>query len=357
MSADLERYLHVLAGESPDGRFLEIRFRRTVGMGQQFIPAGETGLAARMIRKLGARSDTYVGVVLRDHRSGRRDAVTRSHLVFVELDADASGELLKRAPRPPSATVRSGTRGHLHCYWLLSGEVTGHQVQQANRELAHHLGGDLASVDETRILRPPQTLSFKHSPPRTVELQSLDTTRVYDLAELTRGLKDPAVREPEKTTRAKIRRPRAAAARSDGELHERLRAIDTVEYVRRLTGQTPNREGKVRCPFHDQDRTPSLHCYPDGTFCCFGCRRGGSIFDFASGLWGLDAKGPDFLVLRQRLAETFGLSVPPRQRPVAGDRARTVALPGRVVAEAIPMPVRAELAAISRETINRGVGR
>ena len=40
---------------------------------------------------------------------------------------------------------------------------------------------------------------------------------------------------------------------------------------------------------------------------CFGaCRRGGSIYDFAGLLWGLDTKGREFLTLRARLAEKLG---------------------------------------------------
>jgi DNA primase len=57
-----------------------------------------------------------------------------------------------------------------------------------------------------------------------------------------------------------------------------------------------------------EDRTPSLHCYPDGTFCCFGCRTGGTIYDFAGALWGIETKGYAFVALRARLGEELGLT-------------------------------------------------
>ena len=101
-------------------------------------------------------------------------------------------------------------------------------------------------------------------------------------------------------------------------LHAQLRQISTADYVLYLTGQEPNREGKVHCPFHEGDRTPSLQCYDDGTFCCFGCMKGGTIFDFAGALWGIETKGRDFIVLRQRLGTTFGLAGRAAPRPTAG---------------------------------------
>ncbi len=38
---------------------------------------------------------------------------------------------------------------------------------------------------------------------------------------------------------------------------------------------------------------------------CFGCRRGGSIYDFAALLWGAEPRGPDFVGLRDRLSDTM----------------------------------------------------
>jgi hypothetical protein len=39
-----------------------------------------------------------------------------------------------------------------------------------------------------------------------------------------------------------------------------LHEIEPVHYVRLLAGLTPDQEGKVACPFHEDDR-PSLHVY------------------------------------------------------------------------------------------------
>ena len=72
-----------------------------------------------------------------------------------------------------------------------------------------------------------------------------------------------------------------------------------------LAGRKANRAGKIVCPFHD-DHDPSLQLYDNGSLYCFGCQRGGTIYDFAGALWGLDTKGREFLELRDRLATELG---------------------------------------------------
>jgi hypothetical protein len=94
----------------------------------------------------------------------------------------------------------------------------------------------------------------------------------------------------------------AAAPRPD----DVLLALDPPDYVEALTGLCVPAGGMVRCPFHadGRERTPSLKVYPDAArgFYCFACGRGGSIYDFASGLWGMATRGEEFRKLRRRLA-------------------------------------------------------
>jgi len=68
-----------------------------------------------------------------------------------------------------------------------------------------------------------------------------------------------------------------------GAIHHRLLALAPRVYVERLLGQPVGRSGKVRCPFHT-DRTPSLHVYqePSRGWYCYGCHRGGSVYDLAA---------------------------------------------------------------------------
>ena len=150
---ELERYLQLLAGTDPGERLLEIRYRHGDGMRQRFTPAREFGQGAGVIRSLGRLTDVYVGVLLRDRRSGGRDAVSRSHLVFAELDAPSARDAPTPWLRPPSAIIASGSPGHAHVYWRLRDQIGLDELEAANRRLAHGLQADMACVDAARILR------------------------------------------------------------------------------------------------------------------------------------------------------------------------------------------------------------
>lgn len=294
---DLHRYLQMLAGDAAAGRLLEIR--AAIGRGamrQTFIPATRIDLAAHAISRLGAHTDVYVGVLLRHRRAGGRDACERAHLAFVEIDRLDGLQRLHACRCAPTAVVSSGSEGHVHAYWKLREPVDHDSLERANRRLAEHLGGDLASVDAARILRPPTSLNQKRTPPAPVRLLGLDPSRRYRLSELTAGLAAPPSR------RSSGVGPRRTPS---GDVDRQLLAIPAADYVPALCGRQANRAGKVCCPFHD-DHTPSLQLYEHGWY-CFGCATGGSVYDFGARLYGMNPRGHDFLVLRQRLAAELGL--------------------------------------------------
>lgn len=85
-----------------------------------------------------------------------------------------------------------------------------------------------------------------------------------------------------------------------------LLEIPPKVYVERLLGVAVPRHGKVRCPFHADER-PSLHVYerPERGWFCFGCGVGGSIYDLASLLQGRAPRGASFLALRHELRQVF----------------------------------------------------
>lgn len=125
----------------------------------------------------------------------------------------------------------------------------------------------------------------------------LDTGRRLDAADVVAALPDP----PGAPSPAKP----YAALRGD----DPLLAIPPDIYVPRLLGAAVPRHRKIPSPFHD-DRRASLHVYPTaerGWYCYGRCRRGGTIYDLAAPLYGLDLRGEDFLRLQAQLRRLFGL--------------------------------------------------
>jgi hypothetical protein len=311
MTADLDRYLQVIAGPSPTGRLIEIRSANPAGtMHQTFMPATRPDLAANAITRLAADTDVYVGVLLRHRRSGGRDACERSHLAFVEIDRPDGADRLTRYRCPPTMFIASGgSPGHAHAYWKLHQAADLDELETANRRLAIPLGGDLACVDAARILRPPTSYNWKHTPPTRVELLELNHARRYALAELTAGLADPLPRHAAAAAPTARREPAS-------DIDRQLLTIPATTYVAALIGRQPNRAGKIHCPFHE-DHTPSLQLYQHDWYCYGACRAGGSIYDFASLLYGLRPRGREFIELRQRLADELHVGAPSTLRAPA----------------------------------------
>jgi hypothetical protein len=286
------RFLNALHGSAPPGSLVEVRFRLGPGMGQRFLRAERLERVADSIASLAASTDVFVGVIVRARRGGSRsDLVQRAAVVWADCDDRASVAALARFRPPPSMALASGSGSNQHAYWLLDEPAGIEQIERVNHRVALALGADLHCSDGARIMRPAGSTNRKHSPPTAVRLLTCDEHARVALADLTAGLAaDPT---PGRHTAAPTR-PLSS---------DPLLALAPRVYVERLLGQPVGRSGKVRCPFHT-DRTPSLHAYqePDRGWYCFGCGRGGSVYDLAALLWQTPPRGQGFTELRQRLA-------------------------------------------------------
>lgn len=293
---ELRRFLRALYGPARPGLLVELRMRVDGGMGQRFVPVDRLEAVQELVLERGGLTDVYVGVLPRWRAQGtRRDVAGGARVVWADCDGEQAVEALQRFRPAPSVVVRSGSGENRHAYWLLDGRATVAEVQRANRRLALALGADLGSAEAARILRPPMTFNHKHAPSAPVFLESCVSERRHALHALVGGLPDP----PGERT---VARRRSTAGGADV-----VRGVDPAVYVQRLTGQVVGRSRKVRCPLHD-DRVPSLHVYPDSArgWYCFGCRRGGSVYDLAALLWRRPTRGAEFAALRRDLQRLLG---------------------------------------------------
>jgi CHC2 zinc finger/RepB DNA-primase from phage plasmid len=303
----LDSYLRMLAGplHGRAGRWLDVRWPEPSSpseMGREFLSAERLTDAGVLIEALARRIDVYIGIALHDRKAGDRTSVSRSHLAWTDIDREDAQALLDGFPHPPTMTVSSGSPGRRHAYWLLNAFADIDEVMTANRKLAGALGADLSSgLSRVSMLRPPGTYNYKHEPRQPVRIVGLSGSRAYDLAELVAGLTDPKpprppyVPTPGPVTGIRLEDP------SIEHTHAALKNLDAREWMPRLTGVELSASGYMPCPFHDE-RTASLKAYPNGSWYCYGCHQGGSVFDFAARLWGRDTRGVAFVELRADLA-------------------------------------------------------
>lgn len=298
--AALDRYLGVLFGRARPSTFVDVRWRRDGRMAQAFVPVRDRGMLTSVIPALAAEHDVYVGVLPRWRRSGGRDAVVGDcRTVWVDLDTDVASRVLEPVDPAPSLVVTSGAPGHLHAYWSLRSAEPPAVIERANRRLAWALGADLASTDAARILRPPATVNHLRDGAAVALADAVAVGGACDLSDLVGGLVDPPGRRADAPARSG-----GGSRRVGGDW---LLDVPPERYVAALTGLRVGRGGKVRCPLHD-DRVPSLHVYADAEsgWYCFGCRRGGSIYDLAGALWGIQPRGDGMRVLRSALQHLLG---------------------------------------------------
>ena len=291
----LRLQLAAMAGNEPVASLLELRWRRPGGpMLQEFWPVRAHKSIGERVRALASRGDVYVGAAPRVRQQGTKDAVHRGWALWTDLDEPDALDRLQAVTPAPSIVLLTGSPGHALAIWPLRSSLAPAHLVRANRRLAHALGGDMAATDAARILRVPQTANFKHDPPAAVECVRLELD-VFEARDVVGELPDPPSPRP-----TVARSPRVIDTTSDA-----LLALPATEYVPALLGRELGRDGKTTCPWHagGAERTPSLHCFPDGRgWFCWPCDRGGTIIDFGALLYGIEPRGRGYHDIRRRLA-------------------------------------------------------
>lgn len=300
-------FLAALYRRAPERALVEVRYRTADGMGRFFDSIERLDLIAQRIVALASETDVYVGVLpRRQHGGGREDLVDTASVVWADCDTAGAVSALRRFRPMPAMVVSSGTAQNCHAYWFLRKPVSLDAIELLNRRLALTLGADVRCSDPARILRPSGSVNMKHDPATPVRLLRCAPRQLVDIADLQRDL--PPLPEP-----PAARPPCAILA---GRSADTFDGISPRVYFERLTGLVVGRSGKVCCPFHE-DRTPSLHVWEEPTrgWYCFGCGRGGSVYQLAAWLWlpaqvaAAPLRGQDFTELRARLEDLFSSDI------------------------------------------------
>jgi hypothetical protein len=312
-----EAQFGVMFGNADPDAFVELR-GPAVGGGRwasEFHRGGDIGFAcADRIVDLGAEDDTYIGALPRTRRSGKADAIGVGSVVWVDADTPKAVAAVRAFPLPWTLIVRSGgkvgSEAKLHAYLGLTEPVEGSRIEAVNRQFVRHLGADERACDRARILRPAGTFNYKGRDRAPVEIAELDADRTYAIEEIEEVVGQSPAEPADPANVVPLdarRRRRAGGGEGDGfNLDDR----PPVEYVEIVAGIKAQPGQKIACPFPDhEDHTPSLHLYGSAErgWYCYGCRRGGGVYEFAACFAGLPlpVRGADFLDIQSALLAAY----------------------------------------------------
>jgi hypothetical protein len=268
--------VELVAGRRRDDGLLVMRSRHKR---QRYPRAGDTAALVALVRHHRGLGDEVFCTPLtrRLARPGRGGQVLPGAVAWIDIDEPANVERVRRFPHRPHMVVVSGSGG-LHAYWRLAAALELDELEAVNRKLAGHLGADDGIWDRARIMRVPGTVNAKAG--RPCRLAYLDlAARPVAAAALVDGLSDPDPPPPPPDPET-LRRWAERNAIDDA------RRVPPPVYFRLLAGvEVPECGGDVRCPLPDHDEQhPSCRVYPtpERGWVCFGCQRGGTIYDLAS---------------------------------------------------------------------------
>ena len=268
--------VEVVAGRRRDDGLLVMRSR---DKRERYPRAGDTRALVALIRRHRELGEEVFCTPLtrRLPRPGRGGRILPGAVAWIDVDEPANVERLRRFRHRPHMVVRSGSGG-VHAYWRLAAAIDLDELEAVNRKLAHHLGADEGVWDRARIMRVPGTVNAKAG--RACRLAYLDlAARPVAAAALVDGLTDPDPPPPPPD-------PDTTRRWAESNAHDPARRVPPPVYFRLLAGvEVPDRGGDIHCPLPDHDEeNPSCRVYPtpEQGWVCFGCHRGGSIYDLAS---------------------------------------------------------------------------
>lgn len=292
LAGDRQARLWAHAIHDPDHGLVEITAARRQRDGtllfkrkrtSRFPNAGETReLAAIAARHRASGREVFSTPLSRRLPAlGRSGEVLSGRVAWVDIDESGHLEYLRAFVPAPRLVVRSGSGG-AHAYWLLDSHHDPAELWTINRKLAGALGADLQSAETSRLMRLPGTVNYKVGRPCTIAFCDLAAPRIA-CDELVGDLADPCPPPPPPDPETLRRWARMYAE------DEARRLPPPIYFLLFARIEVPADGGVVHCPLPDHDdRTPSCDVYPepqDGWH-CWGCGRGGSVYDLVSALAG-----------------------------------------------------------------------
>jgi hypothetical protein len=207
-------------------------------------------------------------------------------------------------------TVIDGNNVDAHTHVTSAWELSeGEEIEALNRRLSHLIGGDPSCTDRGRIMRLPGSFNGRRG--RWCRVLRADRSRaLVDPDQVRRAVPDPEPPQPDPAT----------SNGYQGLGQDELALTDPPTYFRALAGIEVPATGMTRCPLPDHEDTHSscrVWAEPERGWWCYGCARGGRIFDLASlmagGPWGGALRDDAFLRARELASAALPGGLPSEQ--------------------------------------------
>lgn len=182
--SDLEKFAETLYGKQSGYVYVATK-QKDLSWNQEFFnwPFAKQKIFD-YIRTSSLEADVYMSPVLYTDKSGKKEAIKNSSVVWIEFDGNQEVSF-KDIPEP-SIIVQTSASTRLHCYWVLDAPLQGSAVEDINRRLTYHLDADFSGWDSSQVLRPPETTNYKYQQGKPVTLISLNDNKfspsVFDKA-------------------------------------------------------------------------------------------------------------------------------------------------------------------------------
>lgn len=170
--SDLEKFAEFLFGNRSGYVYVATK-KRDSSWGQHFFnwPLQKQKILD-FVKTSSIEDDVYVSPALFSDKSGKKESIKDSSVVWIEFDGKA--EIDYKGLPEPDLVVQTSTSSHLHCYWKLDSPIDVSTIEDINRRLTYYLEADSSGWDASQVLRPPDTTNWKSVAGKPVRLLKLE---------------------------------------------------------------------------------------------------------------------------------------------------------------------------------------
>lgn len=161
---DLTNHIDFLFGKDKGYIYSPIKRKTGEWIPKWFSYPLERGNLIDWITIESRESDVYLSPGLWKEKKITPESIDHYNVAWIEFDGQEQPKW-KDVPEP-DYIVQTSTTTHQHCYWKLEEPITNAEtIENINRRLTYYLEADSSGWDYQQVLRPPETVNYKHNVP------------------------------------------------------------------------------------------------------------------------------------------------------------------------------------------------